>query len=115
MDLVFYYRPGQVIHFQIPYVLWKQWKSSPQVTPPKTPRNTGINVFRLFYYTPLLSSDTPVQDDIQFESTMPMFKDDGRDIYEFTAKYQDRFYSKNIQRGYSENNNLVIEVKPCCL
>ena len=96
-------------------MLWKQWKSSPQVTAPKTPRNTGINVFRLFFYTPLLSSDTPVQDDIQFESTMPLFRDDGGDIYEFTAKYQDGFYSKNIQIGYAENNKSMIEVKLCCL
>ena len=46
---------------------------------------------------------------------MQMFKDDGGDIYEFTAKYEEGFYSKYIQRGYAENNKLIIEVKSCCL
>ena len=71
-------------------------------------------MYFFYSYTSLLSSDTPVQDDLQFKKTMPMFSDEGASPYEFTATYEDRFANKNDQTGYPADRQLIIKVEPCC-
>ena len=72
-------------------------------------------MYFFYSYTSLLSSDTLVQDELQFKKTMPMFSDEGASPYEFTATYEDRFSHKNKQSGYPADMDMILEVESCCL
>ena len=62
----------------------------------------------------VLRSNTPIQDDIDFDKKMAMFSDEGQTPYPFTATYKDQISHKDIiQTGYTENHKMVLEVKPC--